>query len=48
MSICLSSAKKYIIIAFKESEDKICAKCGSLSRSRALCIYNGEIFETKI
>ena len=45
--ICLSSAKKYITIAFKESEDKICAKCGSLSRSRALCIYIEGNFRNK-
>lgn len=45
--ICLSSAKKYISISFKDSEDKICAKCGSLSRSRALTIYIEENYQNK-
>jgi len=46
-SICLSDAKKFISISFKESEDKLCPKCGSLSRSRALVKYVEDNFQNE-
>jgi ubiquinone/menaquinone biosynthesis C-methylase UbiE len=44
-NICLSKSKKFIPISFKNSKDKICPKCGSLSRSRALSFYVSKYFQ---
>ena len=37
--ICSAKSKKFIPISFYNSDDKICPKCGALSRSRALGEY---------
>ncbi len=44
-NICLSKFKKFITISFINSKDKICPKCGSLSRSRALSFYISKNFQ---
>ena len=44
-NICLSKSKKFITISFINSKDKICPKCGSLSRSRALSFYVSKYFQ---
>lgn len=44
-NICLSKSKKFIPISFINSKDKICPKCGSLSRSRALSFYIFKYFQ---
>ena len=44
-NICLSKSKKFIPISFINSKDKICPKCGSLSRSRALSFYLSKYFK---
>ena len=38
-NICEAELKKFIKYKFENSEDLICPKCGSLSRTRALCFY---------
>ena len=37
--ICSAKSKKFIPIAFYNSDDKICPCCGALSRSRAIGEY---------
>ena len=37
--ICSAKSKKFIPISFYNIDDKICASCGALSRSRALGVY---------
>ena len=44
-NIYLSKSKKFITISFINSKDKICPKCGSLSRSRALSFYVSKYFQ---
>ena len=44
-NICLSKSKKFIPISFINSKDKICPKCGSLSRFRALGFYVSNYFQ---
>ena len=38
-NICDANLKKFIQYKFDNSDDLICPKCGSLSRTRALCLY---------
>ena len=44
-NICLSKSKKFIPIFLINSKDKICPKCVSLSRSRALSFYISKNFK---
>lgn len=44
-NICSAKSKHFIPISFKNSKDKICPKCGSLSRSRALSFYISQQFK---
>ena len=46
-SVCFGKSKKFIDITFFNSIDKICAKCGSLSRSRALALFIEKKFSYK-
>ena len=44
-NICLSKSRKFIPISFINSKDKLCPKCGSLSRYRALGFYVSNYFQ---
>lgn len=46
-NICTAKSKKFVHISFTNSNDKICPKCGSLSRSRALSFYINKYFQNQ-